>query len=87
MFISSTTWAQFGLSLEVATENPSKWEASVKKTSDSVYMVLVVATMDPTWHLPSQKELGEDENGPIPTEFNFECDSDILEKLGPTQEP
>lgn len=87
LLISSTTWAQFGLSLEVATENPSKWEASVKKTSDSVYTVSVVATMDPTWHLPSQKELGEDENGPIPTEFNFEYDSDKLEKLGPTQGP
>ena len=87
LFISSTTWAQFGLSSEMATENPSEWKASVKKTSDSVYTVSVVATIDATWHLPSQKELGEDENGPIPTEFNFEYDSEKLEKLGPTQEP
>jgi len=87
LFISSTTWAQFGLSSEMATENPSEWKASVKKTSDSVYTVSVVATIDATWHLPSQKELGEDENGPIPTEFNFEYDSEKLEKLGSTQEP
>ena len=87
LFISSTTWAQFGLSSEMATENPSEWKASVKKTSDSVYTVSVVATIDATWHLPSQKELGKDENGPIPTEFNFEYDPDTLEKLGSTQEP
>jgi len=86
-FISSTTWAQFGLSLEEATENPSEWKASVKKTSDSVYTISVVATIDATWHLPSQRELGEDENGPIPTEFNFEYDSEKLERLGSTQEP
>ena len=87
LFISSTSWAQFGLSQEVATENPSEWKASVKKASDSVYTVSIEAIMEPTWHLPSQKELGENENGPIPTEFNFEYDSTKLEKLGSTQEP
>lgn len=84
---SIPSWAQFGFEQQDNSENPSSWEASVVKKSDSIFTVIISASIDESWHLPSQIELKEDENGPIPTEFNFEFDTDRLEKIGSTREP
>ncbi|MBZ9653027.1 protein-disulfide reductase DsbD family protein [Psychroflexus montanilacus] len=85
--LSMPSWAQFGFEQQDNSENPSSWEASVVKKSDSIFTVIISASIDESWHLPSQIELKEDENGPIPTEFNFEFDTDRLEKIGSTREP
>lgn len=87
MTFSIPSWAQFGFEQQDNSENPSSWEASVVKKSDSIFTVIISASIDESWHLPSQIELKEDENGPIPTEFNFEFDTDRLEKIGSTREP
>lgn len=87
LFITAKTQAQFGFEQQENTENPSSWEASVEKKSDSIFTVKITAQVDEGWHLPSQTKLKKGENGPIPTEFNFEFDSEVLEKIGTTQEP
>ncbi|MBZ9788017.1 thioredoxin family protein [Psychroflexus sp. CAK57W] len=87
LLITAQSWAQFGFEQQDNSINPSSWEASVVKKSDSIFTVEITAQIDEGWHLPSQTELKKDENGPIPTEFNFEFDSAILEKAGSTQEP
>lgn len=48
---------------------PVKWTTSVEKTSDSEYVLVATASIDPGWHLYSQNV---PENGPIPTAFTFE---------------
>lgn len=87
LVITTQSWAQFGFEEQDNSENPSSWEASVEKKSDSIFTVKIKSIIEEGWHLPSQTELKEDENGPIPTEFNFEFDAAILEKIGSTQEP
>lgn len=87
LLISAQSWAQFGFEQQDNSINPSSWESSVEKKSDSIYTVFITAQVDEGWHLPSQRKLKEDENGPIPTEFNFEYDTLVLEKIGSTKEP
>ena len=87
LLMTSTGWSQFGFEQQNTAENPSSWTAKVDKESDSVYTVMITAKIEDSWHLPSQTELKEDENGPIPTEFNFDYDTTQLKKLGLTKEP
>jgi thiol:disulfide interchange protein DsbD len=87
LLFSAQTWAQFGFEQTDQIENPSSWKANVEKQSDSLFTVIISAEIDSGWHLPSQTELEEGENGPIPTEFNFEYDPDLIEKSGSTREP
>jgi thiol:disulfide interchange protein DsbD len=87
LLVSLQSWAQFGFEQSDSSLNPSSWEASVQKQSGGTFLVVISAKIDQGWHLPSQTELKEDENGPIPTEFNFEYDPDVLEEIGSTQEP
>ncbi|SDG74162.1 protein-disulfide reductase DsbD family protein [Psychroflexus sediminis] len=87
LLIITKSQAQFGFEKQDNSLNPSSWEASVVKKSDSIFTVKITAQIEEGWHLPSQTELKEGESGPIPTEFNFEFDSAVLEKIGSTQEP
>ncbi|NEV94129.1 DUF255 domain-containing protein [Psychroflexus sp. YR1-1] len=87
LLITTQSQAQFGFEQQDNALNPSSWEASVIKKSDSIFTIKLTAQIEEGWHLPSQAELKKDENGPIPTEFNFEYDPAVLEKIGPTQEP
>ncbi|MDD7887502.1 protein-disulfide reductase DsbD domain-containing protein [Flavivirga sp. 57AJ16] len=72
--ISATTFSQI--------HDPVKWSTSVEKISDTEYELLATATISGAWHLYSQNV---PENGPIPTSFTFEGDSNYLKK-GNTKE-
>ncbi|MET2984578.1 protein-disulfide reductase DsbD domain-containing protein [Aureibaculum conchae] len=61
---------------------PIKWDASVKKISDSDYELIATATIDSGWHLYSQ---AVPEDGPIPTTFTFKGDANYVKK-GNTKE-
>ena len=67
--------------------DPVSWDAKVKKQNDSIFSVIITADMEDGWHLPSQKELALDENGPIPTYFDFKFEENILQKVDTVSEP
>ena len=49
--------------------NPVKWKSSIKKVSDTEYLLVFDATIEPEWHVYSQFT---PENGPLPMEIKFE---------------
>ena len=61
---------------------PVKWETEVKKISDIEYELIINATIDPNYHLYSQKVSND---GPLPTVFIFKK-SDDYELVGDTSE-
>mgnify|MGYP002279639471 CR=1 FL=1 len=87
LLMTTASWAQFGFEQQNTSENPSNWTAKIERESDSIFSVMITAKIEDSWHLPSQTELKEDENGPIPTEFNFDYDTTQIKKLGMTTEP
>ncbi|MDO6761621.1 protein-disulfide reductase DsbD family protein [Tamlana sp. 2_MG-2023] len=62
--------------------NPVKWNTAVKKISDTEALLIATAKIEAGWHLYSQSV---PENGPIPTSFTFEGNSNYLKK-GNTKE-
>lgn len=62
--------------------DPVKWTTSVVKISDTEYELVATAAIDGKWHLYSQNV---PEDGPIPTNFIFEGNSNYLKK-GNTKE-
>lgn len=62
--------------------NPVKWSTSVEKISDTEYELVTTALIDGEWHLYSQTV---PEDGPIPTSFIYEGNSNYLKK-GNTKE-
>lgn len=54
--------------------DPVKWSTAVEKMSDTEYILVANATIEPGWHLYSQKV---PENGPIPTTFTFETEDSV----------
>ncbi|MGM0635638.1 MAG: cytochrome c biogenesis protein CcdA [Bacteroidota bacterium] len=87
-FLITTTalFAQFG-NTESGIETPVSFEVSSEHVGDSTFNVLIKATIDPGWHLPSQREIPEGEDGPLPTEFVFENEENAFELIGETSEP
>ena len=62
--------------------DPVKWSTSVEKISDSEYDLIMIASIEDSWHLYSQNV---PEDGPISTSFNFKTNSDF-ELNGKTSE-
>ena len=52
---------------------PVTWETSVKKITETEYQLIFTANIQKDWHLYSMKV---PENGPLPTLFTFDKDSD-----------
>ena len=67
-------------------ENPIEWEASIEQENDSIYKLIFNASLEPGWHLYSQKE-ADIEIAPIPTEFTYNNFEAGYELIGETQEP
>ncbi|MFB9057264.1 protein-disulfide reductase DsbD family protein [Mariniflexile ostreae] len=63
--------------------DPVKWTASVEKISDTEYVLVSKASIEPGWHLYSQ-EVPED--GPIPTTFVYHNNPDNYKIIGKTLE-
>lgn len=74
LVISSNVFSQI--------HNPVKWSTSANKISDTEYELVATATIEGAWHLYSQTV---PEDGPIPTKFVFEGNSNYLKK-GNTKE-
>ena len=74
LVISANVFAQI--------HDPVKWSTSENKISDTEYELIATASIDGEWHLYSQSV---PEDGPIPTSFTFEGNSNYLKK-GNTKE-
>ena len=64
-------------------QEPVDWVTDFKQLSDTEYLLIFKASMQPKWHLYSQK-LPKD--GPLPTEFVFEGAGSAFELVGITKE-
>jgi len=73
----------FLFSLGLQSQEPLVWVTDLKKTSDTEYLLIFKASMQPKWHLYSQN-LPKD--GPLPTEFLFEGAGSAFELVGNTEE-
>ncbi|MAV33385.1 MAG: thiol:disulfide interchange protein, partial [Gammaproteobacteria bacterium] len=69
--------------LGVQAQDPVVWNTDLKKLSETEYMLIFKASVEPKWHLYSQS-LPED--GPLPTEFVFEGDGTAYELVGKMEE-
>ncbi len=88
LFVSSliTTQAQvFSPGQEESqVVDPVSWDAKLEKQNDSIYKLVVKASIEKTWHLYSQ-HLGDE--GPIPTTFTFEEAPEQYLLRGEMEEP
>ncbi|MDA0201110.1 MAG: protein-disulfide reductase DsbD family protein, partial [Bacteroidetes bacterium] len=64
-------------------QNPVVWTTDFKKQSDTEYLLIFKASVQPKWHLYSQN-LPKD--GPLPTEFIFQEVGTAFELVGKMQE-
>jgi len=62
---------------------PVKWSTSVTKISDTEYELIATATIQSGWHLYSQNV---PQNGPIPTKFAYQGNSNYLKKGNTVEE-
>lgn len=62
---------------------PVKWTTSVEKISDTEAILIATATIDSKWHLYSQTV---PEDGPVPTIFSYEGNSNYLKKGNTSEE-
>ncbi|MDC0479278.1 thioredoxin family protein [Flavobacteriaceae bacterium] len=69
--------------LGVQAQTPVVWSTDFKKLSDTEYLLIFNASVQPKWHLYSQS-LPED--GPLPTEFIFEGEGTAFEWVGEMEE-
>ena len=73
----------FFWTLGLQAQEPVVWTTDIEKTTDTEYVLIFRAVMQPKWHLYSQN-LPKD--GPLPTEFVFEGADTAFELLGKTEE-
>jgi len=78
--------AQFGQT-NTTEEDYLSFEVSAVPLEEDVFELQIKALIAENWHLPSQREIPEGENGPIPTEFTLIFDGDAYELIGETTEP
>jgi thiol:disulfide interchange protein DsbD len=67
--------------------DPVSWEVSADELSEGTYQISLKATIDTGWHLYSQRQFGEEFEGPIPTEFTWNADDATYRLMGETKEP
>ena len=70
-------------SINAQIHEPVKWKTSVEQVSDSIFDLVIKASIEKGWHLYSQNV---PEGGPIPTSFSFKNVEDKFELIGETTE-
>jgi thiol:disulfide interchange protein DsbD len=88
-FFSSTSFAQFDFNQgnNATEESHVRFEVDAAYLGDAVFNVIIRASLDKGWKLPSQEEVPEGENGPLPTEFTYDVNPSDFELMGNTSEP
>jgi len=67
--------------------DPVKWNVSVEQESGDRYNIKMQSSIEDNWHFYSQIQYGEEDLGPIPTEFSYNNSPDTFTLIGPTKEP
>ncbi len=67
--------------------DPVKWKLSIEKKENNQVDILIDCTIEEGWHIYSQKQFGEEFEGPIPTEFAYNNGDSTFRLLGETKEP
>lgn len=70
-------------SINAQIHEPVKWKTSVEQVSDSIFDLVIKASIEKGWHLYSQNV---PEGGPIATSFSFKNVEDKFELIGETTE-
>ncbi|MEM7187196.1 MAG: cytochrome c biogenesis protein CcdA [Bacteroidota bacterium] len=78
-------FASFALHAQIL--DPVSWDVSLEQVSETQYNIKMQATIDEGWHLYSQKQYGEEDLGPIPTEFVYNPSAETYTLVGATKEP
>ena len=73
----------FFLGFSQSDDNPAVWSYEAEKISDTEYNLIIKADIYEGWHIFSQFT---DENGSLPSEFDFEKVGEDYELLGTTTE-
>lgn len=79
VFLTTTGFAQI--------LDPVEWEVSLEETGRDRYNIKMQAAIEAGWHLYSQKQYGEEDLGPIPTEFVYNATPQTYSLEGGTKEP
>lgn len=67
--------------------DPVAWDVSVEKQKDTQYNITINAAIESGWHLYSQKQYGDEDEGPIPTEISYNNTAATYTLIGATEEP
>ncbi|MCH9660962.1 MAG: thioredoxin family protein [Bacteroidetes bacterium] len=67
--------------------DPVSWEVSIQTQENNQFDVVIDAEIEAGWHLYSQKQFGEEYDGPIATEITFNASDSTYKLLGETKEP
>ncbi|NND63096.1 MAG: hypothetical protein HKN48_07855 [Flavobacteriaceae bacterium] len=67
--------------------DPVKWKISLNKANDNRVEIVIDGKIDEGWHIYSQKQFGEEFEGPIPTEFAYNNSDSTFTLVGGTIEP
>jgi thiol:disulfide interchange protein DsbD len=67
--------------------DPVKWDVSIEKEAGDRFKILMQATIDDGWHFYSQHQFGDEDLGPIPTEFTYNNSPETFQLIGATIEP
>ena len=73
----------FSIGLFSQIEDPIEWTTSVKKVSETEYILISKATIEDGWHLYSQTV---PEDGPIPTTFTYDTSKENFSLIEKTNE-
>ena len=74
-------------SISAQVLDPVKWEVTVEQEKGDLYNVIMKANIEEGWHLYSQKQFGEEFEGPITTEFSYNNTPETFTLEGETLEP
>ncbi len=77
----------FSTSLFSQTLDPIKWQSSIEKETEDIYILSFKAKLDKGWHLYSQNEAETDDIAPTPTEFSYNATPETYQLIGETFEP
>ncbi len=79
LFVANTAFSQI--------LDPVKWKVSIEKETGDRFKVSMQATIDDGWHFYSQHQFGDEDLGPIPTEFTYNNSPETYQLIGTTVEP
>ncbi|PQB04145.1 protein-disulfide reductase DsbD family protein [Aureitalea marina] len=67
--------------------DPVSWDIRIENADSELAEIVLEAAIDSGWHLYSQRQFGEEFEGPIATEISFNASDSTFKLRGETEEP